>query len=306
MKWVVLLIIGVCCISTSAILVTLSQVEPTVSAFYRNLLAAPIWLFILRGRGLSPHSPLQVALPALRPSWLAGLIPQLGSAGLLTLLALFFAIDLWAWHRAIIFLGAGPATLIGNLQVVFVALLTLLVFQRHLPRFFWPGTILALLGIGLLTLSRGIGEEILWGLALGLFTALTYSFFLLTLKLLEHYAIAPPQLLFWVAGGTAFFLLPVLLWEGADFSLSGRALAILVVHSLISSVLGWWLIISAMARLPVTMTSTLLLLQPLLTHVWGDIFLGQELTGVQLLGIVVAVGGIRLANWQGGGNGGES
>lgn len=293
MKWYLLLMAGVCCISTSAILVSLAGADPTVAAFYRNLSATLFWLPFVLGQGLAlPCQPARVGRERLAR------VHDWGAAGLLGLLGLFFAIDLWAWHRAIPCLGAGPATLMGNLQVIFVALLSVIILRQPLPRFFWPGSLLALLGIAMLTLSRGIGGQVIMGLFMGILTALTYSVFLILLKMLSHYAISVSQTLFWIALSTALFLLPPLYWEKASLLLPMKSLAILALHGLISSVLGWWLIVRAMGKLPVTAASTLLLMQPLLTHVWGDIFLGQQLGGVQIVGIFVALLGIRLANWQ--------
>ncbi len=301
MKWYFLLLLGIVCISTSAILVTMAGVDPTVSAFYRNLFASCFWLALLGVKSLflilAPRtkkcsSPgVKVKNKDLTP------VPYY----LLFLLGFFFAVDLWAWHRAIIWLGAGPATLIGNLQVIFVALFSLIIFQQKLPRFYWPGSLLALGGIGLLTLSHGLGDQVLAGLILGLFTALTYSCFLLLLKFVEPYHLSPSQILAWVAVTTTIFLLLPLLWEGESFRLGQRALVILVIHGFVSSVVGWWLIIAAMIRLPITVASTLLLLQPVLTHIWGHLFLNQRLVAIQMVGIGVALVGIRLANWQTGG-----
>jgi hypothetical protein len=53
-RWYVLLVVGICCISTSAILVTLAGVHPTVSAFYRNFFAALICSILLPARFV-PH-----------------------------------------------------------------------------------------------------------------------------------------------------------------------------------------------------------------------------------------------------------
>jgi drug/metabolite transporter (DMT)-like permease len=78
-----------------------------------------------------------------------------------------------------------------------------------------------------------------------------------------------------------------------------QTLGWLLINSFISSVLGWWLILKALHHLPVAQTATILLLQPILTSVWGDFFLGQHLDGIQIVGIGVALVGNLLANWQG-------
>jgi drug/metabolite transporter (DMT)-like permease len=298
MKWYLLLIFGVCCISTSAILITLSEVPPTQAAFYRNLFAAGLWL-IPYGftRPLRPLPMKEGGELVCRIGWLAPVVHRLSGPVILVALSFFFAIDLWAWHRAIIYIGAGPATLMGNLQVVFVSLLAVVLFGDRLKKMFWPGTFLALGGIAMLTLTNPLGSNVQLGIVCGVFTALTYSVFLIFLKYLEQYQTTPQQTLFWLAALTALFLLgPTLIEDGIILS-DRRALAILVVHALISSVVGWWVIVTALKRLPVAAASTLLLLQPLLTSVWGHLFLGQGMVTIQIVGICIALFGIRLANW---------
>ncbi|MBU0943762.1 MAG: DMT family transporter [Proteobacteria bacterium] len=298
MKWYLLLIFGVCCISTSAILITLAGVPPTQAAFYRNFFAALFWL-IPYGftRPFAPLPMKENGELVCRIGWLAPLVHRLNGPVILMALGFFFALDLWAWHRAILYIGAGPATLIGNLQVVFVSLLAVVLFGERLKKMFWPGTFLALLGIGMLTLINPLGSNVLFGLVSGVFTALTYSVFIVFLKYLEQFKTTPQQTLFWLAVFTALFLLGPTLIEDGLIIPDLRAGVILMAHALISSVVGWWVIVTVLRKLPVAAVSTLLLLQPLLTNIWGHLFLGQGLVAIQVVGIFLALFGIRLANW---------
>ena len=295
MRWYLLLILGVFCISTSAILVTLAGVPPSQAAFYRNFFAALFWL-IPYGftRPLAPLPMKDEGECVCRVGWLIPLVQRLTGPFILVALGFFFALDLWAWHRAIFYIGAGPATLMGNLQVVFVSLLAVFLFGDRLKKFFWPGVLLALLGIALLTLTNPLGSNVVFGLVSGVFTALTYSVFIILLKYLEQFQTTAQQTLFWVAVVTALFLLgPTLAEDGLalpDF----RAVAILMVHALVSSVLGWWIIVIALRKVPVAVASTLLLLQPLLTNIWGHLY---AVCGVRhaACGLRCAVCGMRFA-----------
>lgn len=301
--WYLSLLSGVALISTSAVLVTIAQVPPTISAFYRNFLAAILWASILlfwrpaalrfpTATGSLPHDP-----PSPVAWQVGGWCRRPGPALLIALLGITFACDLWAWHRAILRLGAGPATLLGNMQVLFVSLLAVFLFGERLRQGYWLGCLLALTGIGMLTLGGVLGNEVVAGLAYGLLTAVSYSLFLVVLKFLGQYKIAPEQTLFWVACLSALVLAGMAGAEGRSLRLPvGPALGWLLLHAFLSSVAGWWLIVHAMGHLPVSVTSTLLLLQPLLTSIWGWIFLGQHLSGVQVAGIMIAIVGIRLAN----------
>lgn len=95
---------GALSIAFSAILFRLADVSPSTGAFYRCALAVPALLLAARfeERALGPR-PRRDRLLAL----VAGL---------------FFAADLVLWHHAIDDVGAGLGTVLGNTQVVLVAL----------------------------------------------------------------------------------------------------------------------------------------------------------------------------------------
>ena len=84
-------------------MVTLSGADPVTAAFFRCALALPVLvpLAIWEQRRLG-RRPLRSRVTAV----VAGL---------------FLAIDLVLWNHAIADVGAGIATVLGNLQVVFVA-----------------------------------------------------------------------------------------------------------------------------------------------------------------------------------------
>ena len=90
---------GAACIASSATLVRLADVEPATAATFRCLYALPVLGVLLlredRRYGTRPA----------RDRWLAA------ASGV------FFAIDLVLWHHAIAAVGAGIATVLGNLQV---------------------------------------------------------------------------------------------------------------------------------------------------------------------------------------------
>ncbi len=303
LRWYLQLIAGIFCISTSAIFVTLSGVEPTVSAFYRNFFAALIWLLLYPWTRPLDRMPLrspETAVAAIEDSRRALLFFQSPTAIVpLIVLGAFFAVDLWSWHRCIIFLGAGPATLMGNLQVLIVSLLAVYFFRERLQKWFWPGCLLALAGIGLLTLTKGVAGNMLRGVFYGVLTAITYSSFLIILRFLDRYRVTAQQILFWVAFFSSVFLYLAMAGEGAPVLPGKTALVWLLLHGFLSSVVGWWLIIHAFPHVEVAIASTLLLLQPVLTSIWGHLFLGQTLSPLQVGGIVLALSGIRLATWRG-------
>jgi drug/metabolite transporter (DMT)-like permease len=95
---------GALAISVSGIFYRDAHVSPETGAFFRGLYGLPL-LALMAWLEYRRHGPMPAS--AVRLTVFAGL---------------FFACDLVAWHHAIEWVGAGLATVIGNLQVVMVAL----------------------------------------------------------------------------------------------------------------------------------------------------------------------------------------
>ena len=96
---------GAACLSASAILITLANVAPVTAAFYRCALPLPM-LAVLAVAEQRRHGRRPVA-----------------SHGYAVLAGLFLAANLVLWIHSIADVGAGVATVLGNLQVLFVAAL---------------------------------------------------------------------------------------------------------------------------------------------------------------------------------------
>ena len=97
------LFIGAALISLSPVWVKLVEVSPTTSGFYRVLIggmALAVYMLARRQR-------LQLS----RNVWL-----------MIIVAAVFLTLDLWFWHRSIIYIGPGLATLLANFQVFFMML----------------------------------------------------------------------------------------------------------------------------------------------------------------------------------------
>src|ERR671919_1041020 len=101
---VLMAVAGATCIAFSAILVRLADLPPSTVAFYRCAYALPP-LALLAYWERRRFGPLSTR--ALRLSLAAGVL---------------FMADLVLWHHAIAAVGAGLATVLGNVQVVLVPL----------------------------------------------------------------------------------------------------------------------------------------------------------------------------------------
>ena len=273
-------LLGACCIAFSGPLVRLADVPPSSAALYRCLLAVPV-LALLARREDREHGRLPV-----RTRWTAA------AAGA------FFACDLVLWHHTIDAVGAGLATVLGNLQVLVVAAVAWWLLGERPHAGLVAAVPVLLLGVTLVSGALGgetYGRDPRLGVLLGLATSVAYAGFLLVLRSgsRDLRRLAGPLL--WASGSAAACaaLLGALLGELAVPD--ARSLAWLAVLALTAQVCGWLLISSSLPRLPAAVTSVLLLAQPAGALAVSAVVLGEAPTAVQLGGAAAILAGVVLA-----------
>ena len=219
----------------------------------------------------------------------------------LALLAgVFFAADLTFWHHSIEYVGAGLATVLGNLQVVVVAIVAWLVIGER-PT---PGTVIAipvmLAGVVLIAGVLGgdaYGEDPRLGVILGILTALSYAGYLIFMRRANRDLRRPagPLMLASASAAVVGVLVGALLGE-LDVVPTLPMHAWLVVLAFTSQVVGYLFINVSLPRLPSVITSLILLTQPVATVLLSMLLLGETPSPGQLLGVGLVVTGLVLAN----------
>ncbi|MEY2515796.1 MAG: hypothetical protein QOJ89_3154 [bacterium] len=277
---------GALCIAFSAILVDLADVSPSTAAVFRCGYAVPVLAALAwsERRRLGPQS---------RGAWL-----HAGAGGA------FFAADLILWHHAIADVGAGLATVLANLQVVLVALAAwMLLGERPSGR---VAAAVPLVFIGVVLISGAVGNDAFGaeparGALFGVLTAVAYTGFILVLRSGSSDLRRPAGPLF----GATLVATVVATVAGAalgelDLVPSWPAHGWLVLLALTSQVVGWLLIAAALPRLPASLTSVVLTVQPVGSVLLGIVLLGEDPAPLQLAGVAVIVAGVVLATWGGG------
>ena len=272
---------GAVCIAFSGILVRLASVPPSTAAFYRCAYALPplalLALWERRRYGARPRSQQALALGA----------------------GVFFAADLILWHHAIAAVGAGLATVLGNVQVVIVPLLAWAVLAERPERRTLAAVPIVFAGVVLISGVVGAGaygDDPALGVLFGVGTAIAYSVFLLILRAGNRDIRRPGGPLFDATLASAIVTLPAG-WALGELELDPTwpAHGWLVTLALTSQVAGWLLISLALPRVPAALTSIVLTLQPTLSVVLAAVLLDEAPSAVQLTGIAVILAGVLLA-----------
>jgi drug/metabolite transporter (DMT)-like permease len=269
---------GALTIAFSAILVHQAGVHPATAAVYRCAYAVPV-----------------LALLALRERRRYGSRAP-GQRRLALIAGLFFAADLIFWHQAIADVGAGLATVLGNLQVVLVPFAAWAVLAEAPGRRILAALPLTLTGVVLISgaLEEGAyGAHPARGVLFGVLTGIAYAGFILILRHGNEDLRRPAGPLFdatWVAAVAS--LAAALALGVDDLVPAWPSAGWLVTLALSSQVLGWLLISISLPRLPAALTSMILTIQPVGSVVLGIVLLGEDPTALQLLGAACLLAGL--------------
>jgi drug/metabolite transporter (DMT)-like permease len=276
--------LGALVIAFSAILVKLAEVSPATSAFFRCAYAVPVLglLAWVERRRYGPR-PMRERAPIL-------------GAGVL------FAADLIFWHYSIQAVGAGLATVLGNIQVVLVALLAWAFLGERPTNRTLAAIPVVFAGVVLISGVVGAGaygEDPVLGVVYGVSTAIAYALFILILRHANADLRRPAGPLFdaTLVAAVCCGLAGVAIGD-IDWVPDAEAQVWLVLLALSSQVVGWLLISVSLPRLPAVLTSILLMLQPVSTVILGAILLSEKPSAVQLSGVAIVLAGVAFATLQ--------
>jgi len=275
---VVDLLLGALAISFSAVFMKLVEVGPTAAGFYRMLFGGLMLVGWMALRGERPR---------LGRKW-----PWVAVA------ATAFALDLIFWHRSILAVGTGLATLLANFQVFLVALASVAFLGERGGWRLAVAVPLALVGLALIV---GVDPEALapgqrLGVAWGLATAVCYAGYILSLRAARRGEPASPVASIALISLASAALLGIAVpLDGESFAVpSVTDLGLLLLYGLIGQVLGWVFISRAIDQVPASRVALVLLLQPVFAYLWDVAFFARRFTATELAGAALALLAIQL------------
>ena len=255
-----------------------SETTPITGAFFRMVYAIPILLILVWYLNKEDSRSFNTRMLTF-------------AAGIL------LAIDFAGYHSAIDYIGSGIATLIGNSQVIIVTLSSWWLFGERPNRMILlalPMVMLGLVFISGIWDDEPYGEDPFKGVIASILAAIFYSSFLILYRYSNRIKAPSANLQFDATIGAAIGLLLIGIapLEGLDiepinFTLSWPGHGWLILLAISCQIIGWIAITFALPRLPAAHTSFAVLLQPVLTIVWGVILLSETPSLQQMVGMTL-------------------
>lgn len=273
----VLLIVGVLCISWSAILVKIAGISGFGSAFYRMFFGMvgiiPVWLYFKKP--ITDIKGVKVAI-------VCGII---------------FACDISLWNTSIMLSKASISTLLANLAPVWVGLGSILFLKQKPNRIFWIGTAISIFGVSIIIgIQQVIGANLNLGNMLAIGASMFYGAYLITVRKgrssLDTFSFTAISML----SSTVVLGLICLFTSTPLWGFSTGSWAALITLGLVPQLLGWLLINQALGHIPPTIASVSLLSQSVFTALFSIPVLGEMLLLHEVVGAVVVLAGIYLVN----------
>ena len=279
MRAVAALLVGAAGTAFAPILVRVSELAPSATAFWRMALAVPcigLWMLLVRRSGAQQP-------PRSAP----------GDRTLLALTGVFFAGDLWALHGSISLTSIANAVLFLNSQPIWVVIGAWLLFRQRVSARFLGGLTLALAGsVFVIGANLTLARDRLWGDALGVLSGVFYAaYILVAVRLRAHHGSL--SVMAWTSVVASPILLAAAWFSGvALWPETWRGFGVLLALALVGQVAGNGLIVYALAHLPAAFSAVALLSQPLLAALFAWWLLGESLGAMQAVGLGTVLAGI--------------
>ncbi|MGD9827942.1 MAG: DMT family transporter [Hyphomicrobiaceae bacterium] len=282
------LLAGAVALGSSPILVRLSELEPTATAFWRVAFAVPVMALVL----MSPR------LAGRRNEGGEAAKPISARDGLLLVCAgLLFAVDLLCLHWSLRYTSVANATLLLNTAPVFVALLSWLVFGERLNRLLVLGLAVAFAGVSLLVGGNAAPSDGRFlGDALGLMAGAGYGGYLVIVSRVRR-RLATGLVIMVSAAFCALALLPAAAAMGESIlARTATGWAVLVGLGVVTHAGGQGLVTYAFRHLPASSTSATLLLQPVTAALAAWLLFAEGLAPLQIAGGLAVLLGVLVCH----------
>ncbi|GAB4574900.1 MAG: DMT family transporter [Anaerolineae bacterium] len=207
-----------------------------------------------------------------------------------------FPISLAGFHIALDHTSAANATFLGNIAPIWVGLITLVFLKERLPRLFWPGVGVAMIGAALIV----FGDTGLTGIRAGDLIVLANSTVWAVYQVYTGQARATISTLtwvWWIMVISSAYMIPITQLMGYPlFGYDNGTVWAMLGAGIVSQVLGFMGYNYALGRIQAARVSVINMGQPVVTAIFAYLLLGEPFGGLRLMGGGLVLGGIYLVN----------
>ncbi len=207
---------------------------------------------------------------------------------------LIFALSLGAFHIALDYTTAANATFIGNLSPVWVGLFTLIVLRQALPPVFWPGVVIGMIGAGFIVFGGGS----LAGIQSGDILVFANSTVWAAYQVVTAHArarVSAQSWVWWVLVIATGLLVPLAPVFGYRLTGYDPATTLAMIGAGVISQAGGFLAYNyALGQIAAARVSVASTLQPVLTAILAALLLGEDFSGLRLVGGALVMLGVYL------------
>jgi drug/metabolite transporter (DMT)-like permease len=201
---------------------------------------------------------------------------------------------LWAW--SVTQTSIPNATLLSNMNSLFVGLAGYFLFGRRFDKRFIIGMLIAVCGAIALELNKVQFDTYqILGDALSLLTAIFIATYLMLVERLRN-RFSTATIMLWRCGITTAFLLPVLpLVENRLFPYTGMGWFFIIFQALFCQVFGQALVAYSLSKLSSGVVAVTLLLEPVIASFFAWLIFNEKVSSFDEMTFVVILFGIYLA-----------
>ena len=273
---------GAVLISFSPIFVSLVHVNPTASAFYRVFIGGiALTLYLLLSKKRFDFN---------MSVWF-----------FLLMASIFFAADLWFWHRSVIYVGPGLGTLLANMQVFIMMMAGIFLYKQMPTRvqlFSVPFAVIGLFMIVGLDWNE-LKPNYQMGIIFGLLTAICYSSYLISMRQAQQ---SETNVIPISEVAVMSLMVSIILALTAFFESESLVVKVpndylfLLIYGIGSHAIGGIMIASALVKVSTTEVGIALLLQPTLSFVWEILFFNRSFSVIESVGVIIVLYSIFLSS----------
>ena len=273
------LILGILCLSLSAIFVRTAQAPGIVTSFYRMSTAVLILIpiILVRNKGKINFDKRWLLAPL--------------AAGFFT------ALDHATWSTAMAYTSIANANLINFIAPVWVALVSWIFWKQKLPVWFWIGLAFVISGMAVVFGSNLLlHPSISKGDALALLSSFFFAgFYLVTQKARTRVDTLTSTGL--IAAGSCATLLVICLISRAPLSgYPTSTWALFIISGLVSQICGYFCMTYALGHIPASIVSPTMIASPVIASLLAIPIAGEGLSIFQITGGLLVFAGIYLVN----------